>query len=107
MTEILRAEMATMAASRGLGPSADVFGELLSRYRAWLAFMLACGNDVPVTLARGAVTVKILASAPVEVVVPGLAVGSYEVGHISGPSKGNSPTVNLAEIVLAEIRARC
>jgi hypothetical protein len=107
MTEILRAQLSAMAASRGLDASADVFGELLSRYRAWLAFMLACGNDVPVTLARGAATVKILTSAPAGMVVPGLAPGCYEIGPISGPSNGSSPTANLAEIALAEIRARC
>ena len=48
MTEILHGDLVSMATSRGLDASSAVLIELLNRYRAWLAFLLAGQHAGPV-----------------------------------------------------------
>jgi hypothetical protein len=44
LEQVLRDELLAMASAQGLDGSADAFRDLLGRYRAWLAFLLACRN---------------------------------------------------------------
>jgi hypothetical protein len=47
MEEVLRADLAALATTRGLGRTNPALTELLERYRAWLAFLLATRNGLP------------------------------------------------------------
>ena len=49
MERVLDEEVTAMAASQGVDGAADVFAELLAWYRGWLAFLLSCHNDPPMT----------------------------------------------------------
>jgi hypothetical protein len=103
MEEVLRQGMFTVAASRGLDGSVDVFGDLLRRYRAWLAFLLACRNDAPVTFLNEAATVKVLTSARSGIDVPGMEVGACEIVQMPASAQGSPGSAGLVELALAQI----
>jgi hypothetical protein len=77
MTELLGEELAGLADQMGLGQSPEPFGDLLDRYHAWLAFLLACRAD------------------PERDIAGGIAVRS--LGH------EGSPPAELARLVLAHV----
>jgi hypothetical protein len=60
MERALHDGLAKAAAAQGVSATSDVFGDLLAWYRGWLAFLLACRNDVPVTVPAGAGVVRVL-----------------------------------------------
>jgi thioesterase domain-containing protein len=104
MEQALREYLAAMAASRGLDGSANSFSALLTWYRAWLAFLLACGNDRPAARATAAAAVKVLVGAAAEVAVPGLSPDAYQVVRV--PVLGEEEDVatpELAETVLEQL----
>jgi hypothetical protein len=103
----LREGLAAVAASRGLTGASEVFGELLSRYRAWLSFLLACrnDNDPPVTLETGSAEVKLF-TARADLVVPGLLPGGFEIEQLPDQGHGSPGTEKLARLALTEIASR-
>ncbi|GAA1406813.1 hypothetical protein [Catellatospora coxensis] len=60
----LAQQLARLAARHRLATEDEAFGELLSRYRAWLAFVLACADARPPRLSAGVDVVSIEATAP-------------------------------------------
>jgi hypothetical protein len=102
MEEILREAMTAAAARRGVEESADVLSDLLLWYRAWLAFLLACRNDVPAGLTPEA-AVRVLTNAPAGVTVPALTPDAYKLKHVHIPDQVDSATAELAALALAEI----
>ena len=106
MEAILREELAAVAASRGVTGASQVFGELLSRYRAWLSFLLACRNDTPVTRRAGSAALKLFTTYSAGLVVPGLPPGSYEIERMRDQGHGNPGTATLARLALMEIASR-
>jgi len=105
MAQILRDEMIAVAVSRGLGESTDAFSDLLAWYRAWLAFLLACRNDSPISWVTEAAAVKVLTDAPAGVAVPGLSPDAYHISRLPILDQ-EAATPELAEFVLAQIASR-
>jgi hypothetical protein len=103
MAEILREQIAAVAANRGVAGGAGVFQELLARYRAWLAFLLACRNDVPVALVDGVTSVKLYTSSSGAIAIPGIPPGDYEIERLAGRGNESPSTAKLADLALAEI----
>jgi len=105
MEEILRGELARMAASIGLA-STDAFGDLLTYYRGWLAFLLACCNDRPVAPAAGKATVKVVAPGAVAgAAIPGLSPHAYQIIRIPAADQQDAAQVAIADFVLTQIAA--
>jgi hypothetical protein len=100
MEAMLRDELAAIAAGRGAGETADAFTELLAWYRAWLAFLLACRNDLarhdgrPTARPSAALSITVLAGTASDAVVPGLAPGEYEVVQV--PVLDQDPAISAA-----------
>jgi hypothetical protein len=103
MEELLRGELAKLAASQGLDASADTFTELLMTYRSWLSFLLACRNDALPGWADGNVAVTVLAEAPGSATVPGLAPGEFEVCPLPVADEDNPVTPEVVELVVAQL----
>ena len=103
MEELLRVELAALAASQGLDGSAGTFGELLLTYRSWLAFLLACRNDSLAGGTVGATAVKVLTEAHGGVTVPGLAAGRFEVCPLPVLDEDNPVTPEVVELLVAQI----
>jgi hypothetical protein len=104
MEEILREEMAEIATRNGLDASAEVFSDLLVRYRAWLAYVLACRNDTPAVPRAGLASVKVLAPTA-DATVPGLSPDSYAVTQFLINGQRDPDQADLAELALAQITA--
>jgi hypothetical protein len=105
MAELLRAELAALATSQGLDPSADTFGELLLTYRSWLAFLLACRNDALAGWPGGTIAVTVLTEAPDSVTVPGLPPGEFEVSPLPVLDEDNPITPEVVELLVAQLGA--
>lgn len=115
MEQVLKDQLVDLAESMGLGTSAEPFLDLLTRYRAWLAFLLACRNDSPADRRAHTAVVKVLTDTPAGTVIPGLSPDVYQVcplpdlgAHDHGPDgagQGNAASPELAEVVLAQIAA--
>lgn len=106
MEELLRVELAALAASQGLDGSAGTFGELLLTYRSWLAFLLACRNDSPACWADGTTAVTVLTEAPDSAAVPGLPPGRFEVCPLPVVDEDNPITPEVVELLVAKILSR-
>lgn len=106
MAELLGAELAALATSQGLDPSADTFGELLLTYRSWLAFLLACRNDAQAGWPGGPIAVTVLTEAPDSVAVPGLPPGEFEVSPLPVLDEDNPITPEVVELLVAQITGR-
>jgi hypothetical protein len=105
--QALQAELEVVATSQGLDASAEVFGELLLTYRAWLAFLLACRNDSPSELAGEAgIAVTVLTDAPEGIVVPGLPPAACEVSRLPVLDEANPVTPEVADLVAAKLADR-
>lgn len=102
MERVLDEEVTAMAASQGVDGAADVFAELLAWYRGWLAFLLSCHNDPPMTWPVPPADVVVLTSPEASAVVPGLGPDAYQ--HIQIPAlRGDDPvTPELVECLLAQ-----
>lgn len=106
MEQLLRDEMAAMAARQGLDSLNAVFADLLLRYRAWLAFVLACRNAPPVAPSPGAVAVKLLTGLSTAVAVPGFGPDCYQVHRVPILNQEVKATAEVTELLLAQITAR-
>ena len=106
MEELLRAELEALVTSQGLDGSADTFGELLLKYRSWLAFLLACRNDSLAGWAGGPTAVTVLTEAPDSVTVPGLPPGEFEVSVLPVLDEDNPITPEVVELLVAQIAGK-
>jgi hypothetical protein len=104
MAELLGAELKTLVTSQGLDESADTFAELLVTYRSWLAFVLACRNDVLADWAGETTAVKVLTDDPGSVTVPGLPAGQFEVCPLPVLDDDNPVTPAVVEILAAQLK---
>jgi hypothetical protein len=103
MEKLLGAELKTLVTSQGLDASAETFSELLLTYRSWLAFLLACRNDLLPDWAVEATPVKVLTDDPLGVTVPGLAAGQFEVWPLPVLDEENPVTPAVVELLAAQI----
>ncbi len=101
MEQILSEGLIAVAAKQGLDGVADVFSDLLAWYRAWLAFLLACKNDIAEARATEAAAVKVLIDTQGSDVVPGMRPGVCHFTLL--PIQANPVTAELAEFVLTEL----
>jgi hypothetical protein len=105
MERALRDELTTIASSQGLDEAADAFTELLTWYRAWLAFLLACHNDLarhdglPTARPSGALTVTALTGTASDAIVPGLAPADYRVVRMPVLDQEAPVTAELADFL--------
>jgi hypothetical protein len=106
METILRAELAAVAAGRGLGTAADAFADLLAWYRAWLSFLLACRNDLPLARATTTAAVRVLSDAVIPAGIPGLRETAYQVRRLPFAGQASRVTTQLAEFVAAQLGIR-
>jgi hypothetical protein len=103
MERSLRNMLTTMAASRGLSASSDAFCDLLAWYRAWLAFILACRNEPPVSWRAGTAKVTVLTDSPDVIVVPGLEPDAYQLSTVPVTDKHGSVPAAHVKFVLEQI----
>jgi hypothetical protein len=102
MEQVLRSDMAAMAASQGLEGSEDTFAELLMTYRSWLAFLLACRNDPRSAWADGGAEVTVLTELP-EPSVPRLSPSAVKHERLPEPGDKNPVTPEVVDLVVAQI----
>lgn len=104
LEQAMRVRLEAVAAANGLDGSAP-FGDLLARYRSWLAFLLACRNDSSESRAPGTSTVKILTDEPAAAEGSGLRPGIYHVCQLPAGDHQYS-VADLAGYVSALMQAR-
>lgn len=102
MEQLMSEDLAALARRLGLGKAPLAFGELLVSYRTWLAFLLACRNDRPVTAPSGAVAISVLTDEP-GFVLPGSGPQRCRVTPPPPADRPDAATPQLAEFVLAEV----
>lgn len=108
MEQVLKEELDALAASRGVSGAAKAFGELLAWHRGWLAFLLACHNDPPMTWESATTTARTeviaLSRSTADVTVPGLSQDAYQRYHAPVLNEEDPITPELAGCVLAQLR---
>jgi hypothetical protein len=102
MERILRDELVAVAVRSGLDETTGAFSELLAWYRGWLAFLLACRNDLQGTWQAPTTAVTILAAPTVATSVPGLGADEYRVVRLPALAGESRITPEVAESVLAQ-----
>lgn len=100
--QLLREELAQLAARLGLSAATPAFSDLRATYRAWLSFLLACRNDQPATAPSDAVDVLVLTDEP-EFVFPGAGPARYRITPPPPLERPDAVTPELAKLVLDEI----
>jgi hypothetical protein len=106
MEQALSEQLLAVARGKGLSAGAEVFGELLRWYRAWLAFLLACSLDLESGARDWAgedTDITVLTDADGAPAVPGRSEGGYQV--IEVPLLDREPVLSpeLAEYLLAHL----
>jgi hypothetical protein len=105
MEWVLRGELTLLARRSGLKGAAGECSELLVRYRGWLAFLLACRNDLRATwqhftpMTRG---VTVIVDDPEDASVPGLQPEACGVVRLPPGGEESGISAELAETVLAQ-----
>lgn len=112
MEQVLRDALIGLARSMGLGSSAEPFLDLLTWYRAWLSFLLACRNDRPddgddAGWPGGLAAVQVLTDAASAVEVPWIGASRWQRRQVLGPGQGATATPELAGVVLSMIAGGC
>jgi hypothetical protein len=108
MERVLRDELALLARRGGLKGEVGEYAELLRRYRGWIAFLLACRNDLRTTwkrftpMTRG---VTVIEDGPEDACVPGLPPGACRIVRLAPGGDESGITLELAEAVLAQLAA--
>ncbi len=105
MEQVLRADIAALAASHGLEGAEDTFAELLMTYRSWLAFLLACRNDPRSGWADGGAAVTVLSELP-GASVPRLSPGAVRYEQLPAPGDENPVTPEVVDLVIAQVTSR-
>lgn len=106
MEQALHEQLLAVAQSKGVGASAEVFGELIRWYRAWLAFLLACSLDLGSGArdwAGAATDITALTGADGTAVVPGRSAGGYQVIRLPLLDREPALSPELAEFLLARL----
>jgi hypothetical protein len=109
MERTLRADLEAMAVRRGLGDVLPVLEELLSGYRAWLAFLLACAADAAApgnTAGDAALDISILTSAADDAALPAPWPRPRRVRRTALAGQPAAATPALARLVLAACEDR-
>ena len=106
MQQALQDEIVAVAVRSGLDGATGAFAELLAWYRAWLAFLLACRNDLRATWETPTAAVTVLAANAGAVSVPGLDPDAYRVVEVPVLGQKKPITPELAEAVFAEFTSR-
>lgn len=104
MEQLMREDLTAMAKRVGLDSVPPAFSELLAAYRTWLAYLLACSNDLPAKPPSDAVEITVLSREP-DFIVPGTAAGRC---RITPPPPGDEPdavTPDLVKLLLEQIRS--
>ncbi|MFC8849266.1 MULTISPECIES: hypothetical protein [unclassified Micromonospora] len=104
MQRLMREDLTAMAQRVGLDTVPPAFTELLVAYRTWLAYLLACGNDLPAKPPAEAVEITVLSREP-GFVVPGTAPGRSRVVE-PPPGEPDAVTPDLVRLLLEQIRSR-
>ncbi len=105
MEQVLRADVAALAASQGLEGAEDTFAELLMTYRSWLAFLLACRNDPRSAWADGGAAVTVLTELP-EASVPRLSPSAVRHERLPESGDKNPVTPEVVDLVVAHVTSR-
>jgi hypothetical protein len=102
MERSMREGLNGLATRLGLAAPPLAFAELLEAYRAWLAFLLACRNDLPPKAPCAALTVSVLTDEP-DFVLPGTSPGECRITPLPPAERPNAMTRNLAKLVLEQV----
>jgi hypothetical protein len=102
MERFMREGLAGLAARLGLGAPPPAFAELLVSYRTWLAFLLACRNDLPAKAPFDALTVAVLTDEP-DFVLPGTGPGRCRITPLPPSERPGAVTPDLAKFVLDQV----
>ena len=103
MEQLMREGLARVAKQLGLGTPPLAFIELLVSYRTWLAFLLACRNDLPAKAPSDGVTVSVLTDEP-DFVLPGAGPGRCRITTPPPAERPDDVTPELARVVLEQCR---
>jgi hypothetical protein len=101
MERVLRGGLAEAAAARGVSAMSGVFEDLLAWYRGWLTFLLACRNDVPVTVPAGGAVVRVLTHGRGEAAYSRLNPAARQVIELPFPTESVTP--ELTDHVVAQL----
>jgi hypothetical protein len=102
MEQLMREGLAALAARLGLEAAPLAFSELLVSYRTWLAFLLACRNDLPARAPSAAVAVSVLTDEP-DFVLPGTGPGRCRIAPPPSAEEPDAVTPDLAKLVLDQV----
>ncbi len=105
MEQVLRADLAALAASQGLERADDTFAELLMTYRSWLAFLLACRNDPRSAWSGGSADVIVLTELP-DASVPRLSPGAVRHERLPELDERNPVTPEVVDLLVAHVTGR-
>jgi len=100
MEGMLRADLSALAAERGVRQTNPAFTVLLKRYRAWLSFLLAIRNDLPLPWALDE-RVCVFAGTSEPVVIPWGGASDCEVTRLTSLDAEPLVSPDLAGAVLA------
>jgi hypothetical protein len=103
MEQLMREDLAQLATRLGLDAPPPAFSELLLAYRTWLAYLLACGNDLPATAPSDAVAMSVLTHES-DFVVPGTGPGRCRITPPPPADQPDAVTPELVELLLDQIR---
>jgi hypothetical protein len=104
MEQLMSDGLAGVATRLGLSKPPLAFAELLVSYRTWLAFLLACRNDQPVTVPSDAVAISVLTDEP-GFVLPGSVPGRCRVTPPPPADRPDAVTPELAKHLLDQVNS--
>ncbi|HST48392.1 hypothetical protein [Jatrophihabitans sp.] len=100
--KIFRTGLVDLATRLDLDPDQPAFTDLLTTYRGWVSFLLACRNDQPAQIPADGVTVSVLTDEP-GFVLPGTAPGRCRITPPPPLEKPDAVTPELAKLVLEQL----
>lgn len=104
MEKLMREGLAELATRLGLSAAPPAFSELLATYRTWLAYLLACRNDLPAKAPSDAVAMSVLTHEP-DFILPGTAPGRCRITPPPPAERPDAVTPELVELVLGQVRS--
>lgn len=107
MTKILHGDLISMATEHGLDIASAVLTELLNRYRAWLAFLVAGRQAEPMAPAGGpppppTPSIEVFTGTADDAIPPEFDVASCRITRLPILDQEPYATPELAELVLAQ-----
>jgi hypothetical protein len=104
MEQLMREDLGELATRLGLDAAPPAFSELLVAYRTWLAYLLACSNDLPPQAPNDAVAMSVLTHES-DFVVPGTVPGRSRITPPPPADHPDAVTPELVELLLDQIRS--